>query len=665
MSGGGLAEEHNGVMDTYGITSANVDISISPKDDLFRHVNGSWLKNCSIPAEKAGWGSFHELGEKVEMQIKNIILEITATLESELTFEQLLIKRLYSAYLNEEKIAEIGVKEVTILLNKIAKIANLAEFYETLGEMGYYEADSLFSVYYSFDSGDSSRMLPHFNQSGISLPDERYYREEEFNSIKEGLVSHIEKMFGLFGLEIDAQALVDYESKVAAFHWDQVKDREAELTYNLMSFAQLQERTPGIHWAQYLKGLGVEIKNHDTVVVNQPSFFTELSSFIPTVDLEILKSWLSWSLISGLASYLTKEIIEEDFRFFATELDGVQEKEERWKDAIEFVEACAGEAVGAQYVARHYSAEAGAKMKVMINYLIQAYESSIKELTWMSEETKVKALEKLSKFTPKVGAPEKFQDYTDLIITSEMSLLEIIFAVNRYGFMRDWVEGSKPVDRSKWYITPQTVNAYYMASMNEIVFPAAILQAPFFDPNWDDAVNYGAIGAIIGHEIGHGFDDQGSKYDGDGNLNRWWGNSDLENFELLTAKLIAQYNALAVDENPELKVNGEFTVGENIGDLAGLSIAYKAYLMAKSEQECKDYEKGLSDHALFFMGWAQAWKGKVRQEAIKNDIATDPHAPNEFRCNQIVRNLEAYYLAFEVSSQDKMYLPPQERVLIW
>jgi len=651
-------------MDHLGITSSNVDFSISPRDDLFRFVNGRWLDSCEIPAEKSGWGSFHELGEKVESQIKEIILSLTAQEDDKLTHNQLLIKRLYSAYMDEEKIESEGLTQVNKLLQRVEGISSHDEFYHLMGELVFYEADSLFSLYYSFDAGNSSRMVPHFSQSGISLPDERYYREEEFKSAKNGLLLHIEKMFNLVGFKGVAEKVVEFESMIASFHWDQVRDREEELTYNLMSFAELRTLAPEINWEQYLNGLGVELSEKDEIVVSQPSFFSGMSSYLPTVGIEVLKSWLGWSVISGLASYQNSAIKDEDFRFFATELDGVLVMEERWKEAIEFVEACVGDAVGQEYVNRHYSRESVVKMNEMIANLIKAYEVSIKELEWMSEGTKIKALEKLAKFTPKVGKPEKFENYSTLILESGMDLFSIIERVNRYGFMRDWLEGSRPVDRSKWYITPQTVNAYYMASMNEIVFPAAILQAPFFDPSWDDAVNYGAIGAIIGHEIGHGFDDQGSKYDGEGNLNSWWLEEDRVNFERLTSKLIEQYNSLSISDLPGLKLNGELTVGENIGDLAGLSIAYKAYTFAKGEGP-EIVVEGLNGAARFFMGWAQAWKGKVRLEAIKNDIATDPHAPGEFRCNQIVRNLAAYHEAFAVSPEDKMYLAQEERVLIW
>lgn len=651
-------------MNKWGIKAENVDREIKPVDDLFRFVNGKWLKDCVIPADKSAWGSFYELNELVEDQIKVIVEELSVMKDSELNHEQRLVKYLYQAYNNTEAVEKEGLGFVTSLIAKIDGIDSYYDYARVLSEIEFYNGGGLFSNYVSFDAGDSSRMLLHFGQGGITLPERDYYLKDEHAGVRTKYLEHIKKMYSFYGIESKAEDILDFETKVAKLHWDQVKGRDESLTYNLLSYGEFKKYFNELNLDIYFMSAEVKVEDSDEIVVSEPSFFVEFNQMLKESDLAILKNWLTWSLISGTASYLTKELVDENFRFWGKELDGVEEQEPRWKYALNFVENKVGEVVGKEYVKRHYPEKAALKMDELIKHLIAAYKESFENLTWLSEETKKLALVKLSKFNPKVGSPKVWEDYSNLDLRADESLITYAYKVNKFEFAKDFRELKEPVNRDKWYITPQTVNAYYLASLNEIVFPAAILQAPFFDVDADDAVNYGAIGAIIGHEIGHGFDDQGSKYDGDGNLVSWWSASDRANFEILTQNLIKQYDDLKFEELPEVKVNGAYTIGENIGDLSGLSIAYKAYL--KSQEGCEDIVMdGFTREQRFFLGWAQAWRNKVRPEALVNDVATDPHAPAEFRCNQIVRNLDAFYKAFNVGQEDLLYLEPAHRVTIW
>jgi putative endopeptidase len=455
------------------------------------------------------------------------------------------------------------------------------------------------------------------------------------------------------------------ETEIASHHWDQVKDRDATLTYNKTTRAELEALAPNFLWDSWAKNAQIPAVAFDLLNIHEPSFFSGLSSMLADFDSHrgVWVSWLKWNLISGSAAYLTDDLVQQNFSFYGTTLSGTPQIRERWKRGVSLVQGSLGEAIGKVYVGLYFPAEAKSAMLELVDYLIQAYEASIKELPWMSDATKAKALEKLAKFTPKIGYPDKWRDYSTLEIKAD-DLVGNLQRIAAFGHAYEVAKIGKPVDRDEWHMTPQTVNAYYNPLMNEIVFPAAILQPPFFDMTADIAANYGGIGAVIGHEIGHGFDDQGSKYDGDGNMVDWWVDSDRAAFETLSNKLIEQFDALSPAATPDIHVNGAFTVGENIGDLSGLEIAYKAYKLALKGQEAPVIDGWTGDQR-FFLSWAQAWRGKNRPEEIRRRIATDPHSPDEFRCNQIVRNLEPFYRAFEVTSADAMWLDPSERVRIW
>jgi putative endopeptidase len=461
-----------------------------------------------------------------------------------------------------------------------------------------------------------------------------------------------------------ALEVLELETQIASHHWDQVKDRDAEATYNKKSFTELTLLSPAFNWPLWISASNTPDHVLAQVVVRQPSYFEGLSKLIANFEADKWRSWLTWHIISGASPYLTKALVDENFNFYGTTLSGIPKLKERWKRGVGLVEGALGEAVGQIYVDRHFGKQAKERMVGLVANLIQAYRVDIKALTWMSDETKQKAFTKLDKFTPKIGYPDKWRDYSKLVITAD-DLIGNLAAIAKYSQDFEYAKIGKPVDKSEWYMTPQTVNAYYNPGMNEIVFPAAILQPPFFDVLADDdAANYGGIGAVIGHEIGHGFDDQGSKYDGDGNLVNWWSDKDRTEFEKRTKKLIEQYDQLSPAAAPDVKVNGALTIGENIGDLGGLTIAYKAYEISLADKQPPIID-GYTGAQRFFMGWAQSWRGKYRAEEVRRRIATDPHSPDEFRCNQIVANLSEFYDAFGVKESDKHFITSGDRVRIW
>jgi putative endopeptidase len=503
-------------------------------------------------------------------------------------------------------------------------------------------------------------------QGGISLPDEAYYREEKYADIRTAYVAHVAQMFSLAGVANGAELaakVMALETRIAGHHWDQVKNRDATLTYNKMTRAEVTALMSSFDWNLYITDGEIPGVVLDSVIVQQPAFFEGLNSILASFDVDAWKAWMKWHIISGAAPYLSDEVVNENFAFFGKTLSGTPELRERWKRAVSMIEGSLGEAVGKVYVQKYFPAEAKARMEALVAHLIEAYRISINELAWMSPDTKVKALEKLGKFRPKIGYPDKWRDYSALQTTPD-DLYGNVGRVIKFQRDHELSKIGKPVDRDEWHMAPQTVNAYYNPVMNEIVFPAAILQPPFFGLDHDDAVNYGGIGAVIGHEIGHGFDDQGSKYDGDGALNNWWTDADRAAFEERTKALIAQYDALIPDEAPDVTVNGALTIGENIGDLGGLAIAYKAYLISLGSKPSPVID-GFSGEQRLLLSWAQIWRAKVRPEEMRRRIATDPHSPAEFRCNQILKNFTPFYEAFGVTDKDALWLDEQSRVQIW
>ena len=647
-----------------GIDLSELDAAIRPQDDLFRHVNAKWMDRTPIPADKARWGSFYLLAEEAEQAVKAIILESQS---AEPGSEARKIGDLYASFMDTDAIAAAGTRPLDAPLAQVAAIESVPSFLSTLGALERAGVGGFAALFVDNDPGDPERYVVFLEQSGIGLPDESYFREERFADIRAAYRAHLERMFGLVGLDDPtgrADRVFALESDIAAVHWDNVESRDSQKTYNLQPWSTVRDLLGEHHDLDaWRDAMGVPASAFAELVVRQPSFVSGVGALLTEARLDAWRDWLAWRVIRANAGYLTDDIVEANFDFYGRTLTGTPELRERWKRAVSLVEGGLGEAIGKIYVERHFEPAAKVAMDALVANLIEAYRQSITELDWMSAETRARALEKLEKFTPKIGYPSTWRDYTSLSISSD-DLIGNVAALAEFEFQRELGKIGKPIDRDEWFMTPQTINAYYNPGFNEIVFPAAILQPPFFSVEWDDAANYGAIGAVIGHEIGHGFDDQGSRYDGDGRLTDWWTDADRAAFEARTASLIEQYNALEPAQTPGHHVNGALTIGENIGDLGGLAIAWKAYLLSLGGAEAPVID-GLSGAERFFLSWSAAWQLKARDEEVIRLLAIDPHSPAEFRCNQIVRNLDAFIDTFGVTESDALWLAPEARVSIW
>ncbi|MFM1795598.1 MAG: hypothetical protein RLZZ340_275 [Actinomycetota bacterium] len=649
-----------------GLDVASFDTNTRPQDDLFRHTNGKWLDEVEIPADQATYGSFMILRDLSEERVREILEDAAANPQPGVSQK---IGDMYGSFLNEARANEFGKAPIADELDRIAKLSSIAELNTLLGEFSVQGIDGLFGMYVNNDPGNPERYLVNIYQGGLGLPDESYYREEKYAEFRDAYLPYITQMLELAGWSESeaadsAKKIFEFETTLATHHWNVVETRDAEKTYNLKSFDELQKTSGNYDWQLWLDGAKLEKRILSETVVMTPSFFEGLGSLFTDENLDALKAWLSFNVINQMAPYLSSDFVNTRFEFYGRKLTGQPEMRARWKRAVQAVEGSLGEAVGEIYVQKHFPPAAKARMDVLVQNLIEAYRESILALEWMTDETKKKALVKLDKFTPKIGYPVKWRDYSELEIDRD-DLVGNMQRVARFVTKIEVAKIGSPIDRDEWFMTPQTVNAYYNPGFNEIVFPASILQPPFFSLEADDAVNYGAIGAVIGHEIGHGFDDQGSKYDGDGALQSWWTDEDRAAFESRTKNLIDQYAELSPAQlDDSHKVNGELTIGENIGDLGGLSIAYKAYMNSLNGNEPEVID-GYTGQQRLFLSWGQAWRGKGRDELVIQRLATDPHSPNEFRCNQIVRNLDAFYEAFDVKQGDKLWLDESQRVTIW
>ncbi|MBF6237901.1 M13 family metallopeptidase [Nocardia otitidiscaviarum] len=651
-----------------GIDLSHVDASVRVQDDLFAHVNGQWLDSYEIPADRAVDGAFRTLYDQAELDVQRIIQNAAAS-NAEPGTEERKIGDLYSSFMDETAVAAAGLTPIAEELEAVRAVTDRGEFATLLGRLQRTGVGGALAYYVDTDDKDSTRYLVHATQSGIGLPDESYYRQDDYAEIRDKYVAHIRRMFELAGLEVDAERVFELERKLAAGHWDVVRRRDAGLSYNLTTFDALAAEHPEFDWAAWTSALaeGLDRSGPELfaeIVVRQPDFVRTFARLWASEPLADWQAWATWRVLKGRAAYLTADLVEENFDFYGRTLTGAQENRERWKRGVSLVQELLGEAVGKLYVAEHFPPEAKARMVELVGNLQEAYRRNIAQLDWMSPETRKAALAKLEKFTPKIGYPDTWRDYSAVAIdpTDLVGNFRRGYAAEHD---RDLNKLGGPVDRGEWFMTPQTVNAYYNPGMNEIVFPAAILQPPFFDMNADDAANYGGIGAVIGHEIGHGFDDQGSKYDGDGNMVDWWTESDRTEFGKRTRALIDQYNALSPkDLSDDHKVNGEFTIGENIGDLGGLSIALEAYKISLEGAEPPVID-GLTGLQRVFFGWAQVWRTKARPEEAIRRLAVDPHSPPEFRCNGVIRNLDSFHEAFGVEPGDALYLEPAQRVKIW
>jgi putative endopeptidase len=645
-----------------GIDIPSLDPLVRPQDDLFRHYNGKWITEYEMPADRSSDGIFRKLHDAAEAQVREIIENSTGTGEAQK------IGDLYKSFMDTDAIKARGISPIVDDLAAIDSITNLRDFITLMARLEMRGIGGIFGAAIYPDAMDSNTNILYMGQGGLSLPDESYYREEQFAEIRTAFLDHVAKMCALVGIADGAKIadqILTLETEIATHHWDQVKDRDATLTYNKHSRAELEALAPHFLFDLWAEHAQVPTKALESVVVCEPSYFSSISAMLGKFDAN-RDSWVGWlklNLVSASAAFLTDDIVQQNFEFYAKTLSGTPQIRDRWKRGVSVTQGALGEAIGKVYVEKYFPEKAKSEMKVLVDFLLEAYRLSIIDLPWMSEATKKKALEKLTKFTPKIGYPDKWRDYSTLQISAD-DLIGNLWRIAAFDHAYTIAKIGAPVDRDEWHMTPQTVNAYYNPLANEIVFPAAILQPPFFDLGADIAANYGGIGAVIGHEIGHGFDDQGSKYDGDGNMVDWWSDEDRTKFESLTKVLVDQFDALSPESTPDIHVNGAFTLGENIGDLGGLGIAYKAYKLALNGAESPVID-GLTGDQRFFLSYAHSWRNKNRPEEVRRRIAIDPHSPDEFRCNQIVRNVQEFYDAFGVTEKDELWLAPAERVRIW
>lgn len=650
-------------MPNSGIALSNIDHSVRPQDDLYQHVNGAWLKSTTIPDDRPLEGTFTALRDGSELAVRAIIEE-AANRGAEATGIEQKVGDLYKSFMDEETVEAKGLEPIRERLAAVFSTTSSAELIALAGRLFRSDVSGLFYIYPAPDAGNPDRILLYTGQGGLGLPDESYYREEKFAPIVSAYREHVQTMLGLAGIadpEGASARVVALETALASHHWDNVTLRDPQKTYNLKSAEEATQLFPLI--GTWFDAAAIATEKRAEIVVSTPDFFVGAASLLESEPLEAWQEWLAMRVVGSAAPYLSAQFVDANFAFYGTTISGTPRNKDRWKRGVAVVEASLGEAVGQIYVSRHFPESHKARMQTLVSNLIEAYRQSITDLQWMGEETKQEALKKLDAFRPKIGYPDEWIDYSAVEI-DPADLLGNVERAHNADVERHLDEVGKPVDRNKWLMTPQTVNAYYHPMLNEIVFPAAILQPPFFTADADDAVNYGGIGAVIGHEIGHGFDDQGSQFDGGGALRNWWSEDDRKAFEALTAKLVAQFDALSPLAAPEHKVNGKLTLGENIGDLGGLTIAYKAYLLSLNGEEAPVLD-GFTGEQRFFASWAAGWRQVIRSEEAIRRLATDPHSPNEFRTNAIAKNLDAFHTAFEVTDQDGMWLSPEERVSIW
>ncbi|KAA3440901.1 M13 family metallopeptidase [Rufibacter hautae] len=645
-----------------GILMANMDTTVAPGDDFAGFVNGLWMKKTEIPADKAAFGSWSLIVDKAQEDIKAII-EAAAAGTSAAGSEEQKIGDLYASYMNLQARDSIGIKPLRAEFQKIDAIRTQKDLVRHFAYMNKYGGRVPFNVAVETDLKNPKQYMLMTWQGGLGLPEREYYflNDAKSKDIRNKYVAHIEKMFTLAGVakgKEKASQIMALETRMASKHMKKEDTRNIVALYNKYAVKDAAALMPAVDLNGFLQEAGIK---QDSIVVTQVAYMKAVNDIVKTTPLSTWKTYLQWSALNSGAAYLTSALENQNFEFYGKTLYGVQQQRPQWRRAVDVVNGSLGEMVGKVYVQKHFPPQAKERMQVLVGNLIKAYESSIKELDWMSEATKQQALDKLSKFTPKIGYPDQWRDYSALQVAKH-DLYGNMQRATAFEYQRNVNKLGKPVDRSEWGMTPQTVNAYYNPPLNEIVFPAAILQPPFFDMNAEDAVNYGGIGAVIGHEIGHGFDDQGSTFDGNGVMRNWWTDQDQQEFKKRTNALVAQYNEFKVF--PDLNVNGAFTLGENIGDLGGLSIALKAYKNSLNGKPAPVLD-GYTGEQRVFISWAQVWLNKAREEALRNQVSTDPHSPDMFRVNGVVRNIPEFYTAFNVKPTDSLYLAPEKRVKIW
>jgi len=647
-----------------GIDRGNMDTSIRAQDNFYQYINGGWLKNSIIPDDKTAIGSFYDLRDEADNNVKVIIEELAATKGLQAGSDEQKVADLFRSYMDKRSRDAAGITPIQSILDKINNLKDKNELASFFGENQAIAIINPLELYIDVDAKDSSRYATHIWQSGLGLPDKDYYfnEAERFVKLRSGYITHIEKMYKIAGLDNGlsvAKAIMSIETQLAKFHWTRVETRDSEKRYNKLDVANLNSITDAFNWQAYLAAQGVS--EQQDIIINQPDYVKGFGEVFSQTSLTDWKSYLTFHTLSNFSGSLTSALDNENFDFYSNQLRGRKEQRPHWKRGVSVVNQNLGEVIGKIYVGRHFTAEAKSRMSQLVENLRNSYGASINDLEWMSTDTKKAAHVKLAAFTPKIGYPDKWEDYSSLNIKAD----DLVGNILRSGFVTHQKEVNKlggAIRSWEWGMTPQTVNAYYNPTVNEIVFPAAILQPPFFNMAADDAVNYGGIGAVIGHEMGHGFDDQGSKYDEKGNLRNWWTDDDLAAFKLRADNLVAQYNDYAVFD--DLNVNGALTLGENIGDLSGVTIAYKAYKTSLNGKEAPVID-GLTGDQRFFMGYAQIWRSKIVEKSMRNRVTTDPHSPGEFRALGSLSNMPQFYQAFDLKEGDAMYIAPEKRVKIW
>ena len=646
-----------------GIDTTAFDRSVRPQDDFFRFVNGGWLDRTAIPGDRSRWGSFDELGEESQTAVRAVI-EAAASSRARPGSEERKIGDLYNAFMDSVRIEQLGITPLRAELTRIDRLQSRAALPALLAQLARIRVGGPFGVRVGQDDKHSDRYIVSVSQSGLTLPDRDYYLRDDarFAKIRGEYRGYVEKLLTLAGRPDPAGAaerIVALETALARPQWDRVRSRNADSTYNRMTVVQLHALAPSFDWAGYLRAAG--LGKATDVVVRQPSYLGGLDSILAATPVETWRDYLAFRLLNGYAGELPSAFVQAQFDFFSRTLAGQEEMTPRWKHGVRAVDGAMGEAVGKLYVARYFKPAAKARMDTLVHNLLAAFKVGIDSLEWMSPATKAQAQEKLAHFHVKIGYPDKWRDYSKLQVRAG-DLIGNTMRSAEFGYDEMIGHLGKPVDRARWGMTPQTVNASYSPTNNEITFPAAILQPPFFNVNADDAVNYGAIGAVIGHEISHGFDDQGRKSDGDGNLRDWWTAEDAAAFQLRADKLADEYSSYSPVDT--MHINGHLTLGENIGDLSGLAVALRAYHISLHGTPAPVIG-GFTGDQRFFLAIAQVWRTKTRPAALRRSLLTDPHAPGEYRGFVPLTNMDAFYAAFDIKPGDKLYRAPEDRVRLW
>ncbi|MCP3733574.1 M13 family peptidase [Sphingomonas sp. RP10(2022)] len=646
---------------SFGVDLTAMDKAVAPGDDFYNYINGAWMARTEIPADKASWGGFGILRDLSDTRTRAVIEGAAANPGSDPVSAK--IGDTYATFMDAAAIEAAGAAPLKPYLAKIAAIATPTDLARAFGDATKHGIDVPIGAGVEQDLKDNTVYAVYLGQGGLGLPDRDYYLKDDakFAEARTKYVTYIADMLRMAGQpdpQGSAQRIYDLEKQIAQVHWERAELRQVEKSYNPMPVAQLATAMPGFDWKAMLDTQGFAAQTR--VIVGQPSALTGTAKIIAATPLPVWKEYLAFHTISNAAPLLSSNFVNTQFAFYGTQLNGTPKLKDRWKRGVDLVNGSLGEAVGQVYVQKYFPPEAKAKADELVRNLISAMDARLAKLEWMAPETKVKARAKLAAFTPKIGYPDKFRDYTNLRVVKG-DVLGNADRVAEFEYNRQLNKIGKPVDRSEWFMTPQTVNAYANPLMNEVVFPAAILQPPFFDPNADPAVNYGAIGAVIGHELSHHFDDQGRKFDPKGNFADWWTPADVQRFTALTDKVVAQYGAY--EPIPGTHVNGKLTLGENMADLAGINVAYDAYKLSLKGKKAPVLD-GFTGDQRFFMGFGQVWQTKAREAAIKNQLTTDPHTPGQWRA-YVVRNLDAWYPAFSVKPGQKYYLAPADRIKIW